>query len=233
MSLSFHLYQLQKIDSQIDQGTARIREIQAKIEADQRVAEAQAITDETQTNLKAAQSHVSRIENDAAAKRMKLEQSEASLYGGKVKIPKELQDLQHEVTSLKKVIAALEDQQLDAMINMEEAQTKLEAAKKNLSHVQAAVTGDHAVLRGENSMLNVIKDKLLVERSAVVQQIDSGTLAEYDRLRKTKRGVAVAAINDDSCSACGTQLTAAQRQTARSPLQLYHCPACGRFIYGG
>lgn len=233
MNLSFHLFQLQKIDTQIDQGNARISEIQTRLNADDRVAQAQSQVETSLANLKAAQSHLSRLEQEAAGKRMKLEQSESALYGGKVKVPKELQDLQHEVASLKKLIAAVEDQQLDAMMAVEEAQTKLEAAKKQLGQIQGIVTSENAVLSGECSMLSALKERLLVERSAVLQQIDSATLADYDRLRKFKRGVAVATINDDSCSACGTGLTASERQTARSPLQIYRCPSCGRFIYGG
>lgn len=233
MSHSFHLFQLQKIDSQIDQGSARIREINAKIDGDLRVQEAQLQIETAQAALKAAEAGLKKIEHENAAKQVKLEQEEATLYGGKVKVPKELQDLQHEVASIKRAIAILEDQQLDAMMLVEEAQSKYDTAQRHLVQTQSEFASDHAVLLGESGMLAIIGDRLQAERAAVVNQIPAATLEAYDRLRKNKRGVAVAIISDNGCSACGTELTAADRQTARSPIQEFHCPSCGRFIYGG
>lgn len=233
MSHSFHLFQLQKIDSQIDQGSARIREINAKIDGDLRVQEAQLQLETAQAALKAAEAGLKKIEHENAAKQVKLEQEEATLYGGKVKVPKELQDLQHEVASIKRAIAILEDQQLAAMLLVEEAQSKYDTAQRQFVQAQSEFASDHAVLLGESGMLATIGDRLQAERAAVVNQIPAATLEAYDRLRKNKRGVAVAIISDNGCSACGTELTAADRQTARSPIQEFHCPSCGRFIYGG
>ncbi|HAL17711.1 MAG TPA: hypothetical protein DCP32_13495 [Anaerolineaceae bacterium] len=233
MSHSFHLYQLQKIDTQLDQGTARILEIKAKIDSDNRVTNAETGVAESLASLKAAQAHLAKIEQEAAAKRMKLEQSESTLYGGKVKVPKELQDLQHEVASLKRVVAGLEDQQLEAMMQVEEAQASCDAANKHLIHKQGETTSENAVWMGENGMLTALKARLQIERDAIVNQIDPVYLEEYARLRKNKRGVAVATLSEDTCSACGSLLTAADRQNARSPIQVSHCPSCGRFLYGG
>src|SRR3990170_6273671 len=101
MSHSFRLFQLQKIDTQIDQGSARIREINAKIDGDHRVQDAQAHLDDAVTAFKASQESLKRIELEASAKQLKLEQCESTLYGGKVKIPKELQDLHHEGAGIK------------------------------------------------------------------------------------------------------------------------------------
>lgn len=233
MSHSFRLFQLQKIDSQIDQGSARIREINAKIDGDHRVQDAQAQLDEALTALKASQDSLKKIELEASAKQLKLEQSESMLYSGKVKIPKELQDLQHEVAAIKRAIAALEDKQLESMVLVEEAQARCDAAQKFLVRAQGESASDNAILAGERSTLDTLSLRLQAERDAVVNQIDAATLEEYSRLRKAKRGVAVATVSDNGCSACGTELTAADRQSARSPLQVFHCPSCGRFIYGG
>src|SRR5574340_67934 len=99
MSQGFHLFQLQKIDAQLDQGVARALEIKNKIEADTRILDQQRLVDEAEKELATEHSHLKRIEQDTAARRIKLEQSESSLYGGKVRAPKELQDLQNEAPS--------------------------------------------------------------------------------------------------------------------------------------
>ncbi len=233
MSQSFHLYQLQKIDTQLDQGATRIKEITAAIESDHRIDDQQAIIDTALRTLLTEQTQLKRVENEAAAKRVKLEQSEASLYGGKVRVPKELQDLQNEVAALKRALSGLEDLQLDAMVKVEDAQTVLETAKHEFLTIQAAVASETAALAGEKSTLENLRERYLKEREAILPQIPLPHLEDYERLRKNKRGIAVAALQDEACSGCGTQLTPADRQIARSPNQTYHCPSCGRFIYAG
>lgn len=233
MSQGFHLFQLQKIDTQLDQGASRILEIKTKIETDSRVHDQQGLADEANSELVSEQSRLKRIEQEAAARRIKLEQCEASLYGGKVKAPKELQDLQNEAAALKRTISTLEDQELEIMIKVEEAQTKLNAARKSLATLEAEVATENAVLSGESGMLHALIEKLKVERSAVIDQIDSNLQEEYERLRKGKRGIAVASMVDNACSGCGTVLTPADRQAARSPAAVFHCPSCSRFIYAG
>jgi predicted nucleic acid-binding Zn-ribbon protein len=58
-------------------------------------------------------------------------------------------------------------------------------------------------------------------------------LEMYENLRQQKRGVAIAEISDNACAACGTTLTAALQQSARSATTLTHCPSCGRILYAG
>src|SRR5574340_151266 len=233
MSQGFHLFQLQKIDAQLDQGVARALEIKNKIEADTRILDQQRLVDEAEKELATEHSHLKRIEQDTAARRIKLEQSESSLYGGKVRAPKELQDLQNEAAGLKRTISALEDQELEVMIKVEEAQMRLNAVKQQLSAVTAEVATENAALAGESGMLQSLTEKLKIERSVVLNQIDPNFLAEYERLRKAKRGIAVASMVDDACSGCGTVLTPADRQAARSPSSVFHCPSCSRIIYAG
>jgi uncharacterized protein len=66
-----------------------------------------------------------------------MQTSEASLYGGKIRNPKELQDLQVEIAALKRRTATLEDEQLEAMLAVEDAETQLTEANKNLNEVKA------------------------------------------------------------------------------------------------
>ena len=233
MSQSFHLYQLQKIDTQFDQGTARILEIKTKIESDTRLQEQQQIVDQAQKNLSTEQSALKKIEQDVNSRRIKLEQSEASLYGGKVRAPKELQDLQNEVAAIKRAISHLEDLQLEAMLKVEEAQAVLDQAQNRLEQVKVEVEAEFASLTAESVKIKSLMDRLQLERAAVVEQIDQTLLAEYERMRKVKRGLAVATLMDNACTGCGTILPPADSQTARSPNQIFHCPSCGRFIYAG
>lgn len=233
MSQGFHLFQLQKIDTQLDQGAARIREINQFLAGDHRIKDQQEVVDRAGKELAAAQAQLKKIEQDISARRIKLEQCEATLYGGKVRVPKELQDLQNEAASIKRAISALEDQQLEAMIVVESAQETSNAAQKSLLKLQAEVASENAVLTGEITALKSLMDRLSIERQAVTNQIEPPLREEYERLRKNKRGIAVTSMVDNACSGCGTVLTPADRQAARAPNIVFHCPSCSRFIYAG
>jgi predicted nucleic acid-binding Zn-ribbon protein len=75
-------------------------------------------------------------------------------------------------------------------------------------------------------------DKFFSERAAAAGPIPEDALRLYDQLRQQRRGLAVAAIRDNSCSACGSGLTAAQMQSSRASSQMAFCPSCGRILYG-
>ena len=86
-------------------------------------------------------------------------------------------------------------------------------------------------MTAEQSELNKDLERLDAERSAALSPLDPSLLTVYDGLRQQKRGLAIAAVSDGACAACGTTLTPAQLQSARSTAQLNNCPTCGRILY--
>ncbi len=233
MNPSFHLYQLQKLDSQLDQVEQRLGEIQNALDKDERLVAAREMVDGRHSVLIKSQNHLKRIEQDVETRRIKLEQCEANLYSGRVKNPKELQDLQAEVVSIRKAIATLEDQQLEAMLVVEAHQAEFTQGESEYQSTEAVVLQDQASLNGEKNQLIATRTRLTTEKEASQQQIDSAWLKEYNNLRKKKRGIAIASVSDSACSACGTTLTPSECQTARSSLSIYMCPTCGRILYAG
>jgi predicted nucleic acid-binding Zn-ribbon protein len=231
MSAALGLYRLQQVDSQIDQIQARLKSIQQTLENDvalraarERVATAQAQHQDAE--------HASKLgESEVEKQRTKIEQTEASLYGGRVQNPKELQDLQKDVVALKRHLATLEERELEAMIAAENTERELQTARVELERVQAHLKEQNRDLTRESEFHRKDLERLSSERQAVVTDIASQVLGAYEQLRKQKRGLAITTIADNSCEACGTTLTASQQQNARSASQLFHCPTCGRILY--
>ena len=233
MNPTVYLFKLQSIDTQLTKIRQRLEEIGTLLGDDTAIRQAQDQVTRTQATVKSAHNQLKQIEDAVASRRNKKEQSESMLYSGKVKNPKELQDLQNESAALKRAIGNLEDQQLEAMLELEEAEKVHNQAARELAELQASDTQQKASLRGEQSALQKDEARLLVEREMVAAQVSEEMLSRYDRLRKQKRGVAVAAISDGSCRACGAAITPAEQQAARSPSQMVLCPTCGRILYAG
>jgi len=231
MSAALGLYRLQQVDSQIDQIQARLRTIQQTLENDLALRAAQEGFAAAEARHKAAEHALKLSELEVEKQRIKIEQTDASLYGGRVHNPKELQDLQKDVASLKRHLETLEERQLEAMLTIEDTEKTLKAARTDLDSVQANLQEQNRDLATESEVLRKDLERLNSERQAVVTDIANQALNAYEALRKQKRGLAITTIYDSSCQACGTTLTPSQQQSARSTSQLFHCPTCGRILY--
>ncbi len=232
MSASLGLYRLQLLDSRMDEVRARLEEIRQKLENDAEVNQAKKRVAETVSILKLAQFALKQTEEEVDRQKLKIEQSEANLYSGNVKNPKELQDQQNEIAALKRHLITLEDRQLDAMLEDEKSQQAHQAALDNLEQVNSRFADQNQSLTSEQAILKKEFERLETERQAAVSPLDTNLLAVYDQLRKHKRGLAIASVSDGACAACGTTLTPAQMQSARSTsLDYNYCPTCGRILF--
>lgn len=231
MSAALGLYRLQQVDSQIDQIESRLKTIQQTLENDVELRSANDQLAAAEIKYAQAERALKLSESEVEKQRIKIEQTEASLYGGRVQNPKELQDLQNDAASLKRHLATLEERQLEAMLAMENAEDELRAGKADLARVQSRLKEQHRDLTMEVDTLRKDLERLSSERQAVVRDIAGQTLSVYDQLRQKKRGIAITTVADSSCEACGTTLTPSQQQSARSTSQLFHCPTCGRILF--
>lgn len=231
MSAALGLYRLQQVDSQIDQIQARFKTIQQTLENDVTLRTANEHLASVDHKHKEADRLLKMSETEVEKQRLKIQQTEASLYGGHVHNPKELQDLQKDVAALKRHLETLEERELEAMLAAEEAEKNLQSAQANLQRVQSNWNEQNRDLTLESETLRKDLERLNSERQAVVSDIASQTLNVYEQLRKQKRGIAISTIADSSCGACGTTLTPSQQQSARSTSQLFYCPTCGRVLY--
>jgi predicted nucleic acid-binding Zn-ribbon protein len=230
MSASLGLFRLQQIDRQIDRAHARIETIRQALENDIELKTALTKHEAAQADHYHANNNLKNIEAEAGAQKIKIEQAESSLYGGSVKNPKELQDLQKDIASLKKHLVTLEERELEAMLILEKAEESLQNAKTELELLQAKRGSDHKKLIEDQSQLSIEVERLTEERSAASAPIEAHLLQSYESLRNDKRGIAITEVADNACASCGSNLNAALIQSARS-LKLAYCPSCGRILY--
>ncbi len=233
MSQPFKLFRLQQVDSQLDHARARLSEIEVILGDHVVLRQAQDRARDAEAALSEARKSLHYAEQDVQAQRIKMEQAEASLYGGKIRNPKELQDLQKEVASLKRYIILLEDRQLENMLAAEEAETVFKNASLDVETVQAQAAEQQAGLNEEQKMLLNRCQGLEADRQALAGSVEVDDIRLYEQLRQQRRGIAVAKVADNACSACGSILTPGHVQAAYSPTQISRCAFCGRILYAG
>ena len=231
MSQPFKLFRLQQIDNQLDQMHARLREIAVLLQDDASLKSTKDETQKAEHQLTDMRKALRRAEDELQTLRIKIEQTESTLYGGKVRNPKELQDLQNEAIALKKYRSILEDRLLEAMFSEEEAAAEYNQALTRLEIEQARYNGFQIALHDEQAKINKDMVNSEEEKRVTANGIPIEDLNLYNQLRSTRRGIAVAKVTNKACSACGTTLNAALLDAARSPNQLTRCDNCGRILY--
>jgi uncharacterized protein len=233
MSQISNLYRLQQIDSQLDAVNIKLKTIDIQLIDNSSLLTAQQSVAQAEDHLKSETKKLHDAEVKSYDTRIKIELAEASLYGGKIQNPKELQELQNEVASLKRFMINLEDKQLEAMMLVEDAEAKLMWANQEKNEVQRKLgTRNIEFSESKNKLLEQI-DRLEAERKAVLPTISLPDLGLYEQLRNNRNGVAVVTISSRACTACGTTLTAAVIQNIQTTGQLVRCPTCGRILYPG
>lgn len=233
MSQVLDLYRLQKIDSRQEQISVRLGEIDRILAEDLELIQAQTQSEIAYNTLQNLRKDLKTIEGSVQTQQIKIEQSNAALYGGRIHNPKELQDIQSEVISLKRHLSTLEDQQIEVMIQVEQAEAFSDEMIHNLNSVQDKVRIKQNQLFEEQKILLKEIERLNTEHQSLVSFISPDYLKMYDRLRQQKKGLAITTATDSSCDSCGATLTPAEWQTTHSPNKITYCPSCGRILFPG
>ena len=231
MNTSFTLFRLQTQDTLRMKMNSRLKEIDRIIAADKDISRANKELAEAKLVEAAAETVVKTFTAQVKEKKLKRELTQANLFSGKVRNPKELQDLQAETHALDRPIAKLEEDQLQAMMAHEEAEKIACIAEDELQKVMNRKSSQNALLLGEKHKIESDIIPLDAQRQALRDQLDVATFTIYRNLLREKAGRAVAEIADDTCGACGVTVPPADIQAAKSPNVIAYCKNCGRILY--
>jgi predicted nucleic acid-binding Zn-ribbon protein len=226
-----HLYQLQLLDSELDQAKQQLAQVTAALGESEALKQARAAVDAAEKELLAARATLKDLDLEVTGLATKISQQEKLLYGGQKMSPKEAANLQDEVSSLKRWQAKREEVLLEAMVGTEEAEAALEQAATNLSTTEAQWSADQEDLSQQKAVLEEKVAELTARRPALVERIALADLKEYERLRKKRAGRAVAAVKNSTCQGCGVGASHRKVQEARAGSELVYCATCGRILY--
>ena len=233
MSQSFKLFRLQQLDSSIDKGRSRLKEIDRLLKDDALLKKSQQRLEHAKSARYEAEHNLRFTEQNVKEQRQKIKRSQSTLYSGKIVNPKELQDLQMESESLKRYLTTLEDQQLEAMFAYDEAEANYNEIFDQHESVTAQVGQEKEELTIEKLELIGELERQESERQAAAANIDSDDMQLYESLRLQKNGIAVARVVEKTCAACGSTLTSVNFSSAQIPTKLTRCTTCGRILYVG
>lgn len=145
----------------------------------------------------------------------------------------EFQALGHEITRYEKDIDALETRELELMEKADALRSALQQAEAALAHTQKLVNEDLANLAGRKQRIEAVILEVQVEREALAAAAPPSMLPLYERLLKTKNGLAVVPVTGGKCTGCHMKLVASTLVKVNSGVEGTQCESCGRLLYSG
>jgi predicted nucleic acid-binding Zn-ribbon protein len=231
MTNAAELYALQEIDLAIGGRTVRLVTIEQQLEEPEELIAARQQTAEKQEGLEQPKEEQKGLERRVGEVRGKATQIEARLYGGSIRNPKELQDLQADLNALQSQVRRREDELLTLMMQVEEAEAELRAAGTALATAEDDWQGTQTALLAEKSRLEGEVTELEDRRRRQAGHYRPGELTLYDLLRERKEGRAVAKVEQGMCGGCHITLPMSLLQKTRTGLGTAQCPRCERILY--
>jgi hypothetical protein len=223
------LYRLQGLDSERDQKRQRLAEIETALGESEALRRARRAVEQAQERIRKWAAKQRDLELQVQSLAEKTSHDEQRLYSGTIRNPKELEDLQAEVASLKRRRQQLEERLLEVMLEREDAEAGQAQAQTHLDQMQVDWTAQQADLVGERDELRAEVAEIEQAREALLPRIDPGDLRTYEALRRRKGGVAVALLRDGICGACGVGISPRVEWQLRQG-NLTPCGNCERIL---
>ena len=229
MSIAKQLYQLQEVDLEIEANEQALRRLVSQLGENRTVVEAQTKLTSEQRRLDELKHQQRSAEWEIDDLVSKITAAEEQLYSGRIKNPKELTNLQHEVDILKAKRDQLENKALEIMDQVELAEANVAATGNEFNKLDAEWHRQQQEISADIEALKSKLSDLKHKRQLISAEIDPQAVGVYDRLRKQK-SQAVAKVEQGICRGCRISLPSSELQQARSG-NLVQCSSCGRILF--
>jgi uncharacterized protein len=151
---------------------------------------------------------------------------------GLITNPKDLERMQHELESLERRISSLEDDELEVMEKIEEAQTELRQYEAMVAEtderLEALATARDEKLAGIDAELQQAE----ADRGPAAEGLPADLLALYAKLREQKGGVGAAVLRARTCSGCQLSLDSVELSRIKGlpEDEVVRCEECNRIL---
>lgn len=151
---------------------------------------------------------------------------------GLITNPKDLERMQHELASLERRISTLEDEELEVMEQLEEAQGVLDELHQRLAATDERLA-ELGVQRDEKAaIIDHELARLEQDRGPAAEGLPDDLVALYDKLRASKGGVGAAEMLQRRCTGCQMTIDPAELNQIRaaSADTVVRCEECQRIL---
>lgn len=221
---------LQELDNRVTELTREISalpkhiaEIAKKLESHERKLEAD------RAALAANQKDRKKMEAEIQAEEQKISKLRGQMLDAKTN--EQYRAFQNEIEFCENEIRRAEDRILELMSESEPLDKNVRAAEAALKQEKTQVDGEKQQAVARTAEDKKALDQLHQERAHIVSRLNPSVYRQYERIRKARRGVAVAEAVDGRCSACHMAMRLQFFQDLKRGDQVMTCESCTRILY--
>lgn len=145
--------------------------------------------------------------------------------------PKEVARITDELAAVTRRIAELEDDELEVMARLEDAQRDLDGLESQLAETDERLTSLAAARDEKSAAIRAELATVLGSRQALVEDVPADLLAVYDKVRE-RSGTGAAELRARQCGGCMLTLDSQEISRIRSLSgdEVVRCEECGRIL---
>lgn len=225
-----HLRELQELDNRIrelDEEISRLPKYVARIESqlESHKRALQADKDALEENRK------SRVKMDAEILDAQQKAARLRTQMNEARTNEQFRAFQHEIEFFEKDVSKIEDRILDKMVESETYDRNVKIAQTALDEEAIKVASEVETVKARVAEDQREAEAKRTERAEHAARISGAALRIYERVRRTRGGIAVARADMQYCLACNVMLRPQFSQTLRGADELLTCESCGRILY--
>ena len=173
-----------------------------------------------------------KVDADVEQVRTRRDRDRNRMDHGLVSNPKDLERMQHEMSSLERRIVTLEDEELEVMARLEDAQRNLDELTAQLAEAEQRNARLEEARDAKYAEIDAELASLAAQRGPLAEEAPADLMALYDRLRAAKNGVGAAALRARQCTGCMIGLDNAEvgRFRAAPDDEVLRCEECQRIL---
>ncbi len=225
------LIRLQQLDTTIEEARRRVAAHPQRLaEADARLSEANERVHTARQRLKENTEARRALEKDAASFQARVTKYKDQLLA--VKTNREYQALQHEITTAQSELGAVEEKELERMLEADQIAIAITQAEAALAAQQKQVDTEKAALARELTETEGTLETATAARAELLTRLEPRLVSLYDQVAKVRKGIAICtATKDGLCSVCHVRLRPHVFQQIRQNDAIIQCESCRRILY--
>ncbi len=182
-----------------------------------------------QAALAANQRERKQLEGDIQTQEQRISQLKNQMLDAKTN--EQYSAFKHEIEYCEKEIRKFEDRILDRMAESEPLEQNVKAAEAALNQEKQQVEAEKRSAQERTAADKKALGDLQKERQRIVAAMTPQIYKDYERIRKHRKGLAVAEAAEGRCSACHMALRLQFFQELRLGGRVMCCESCGRILY--
>ena len=225
------LVKLQQIEIETSRIKTNLNSVDQRLKKlDDRLLDFKQVIEEQESVINQMNQQYRGYESDVRVNLDRIKKSEAKLSS--VKTNKEYQASLKEIDELKEKNSKFEDDMIEFLDRIEEAENLLKAKTTEYAELQTRLNIEKEIIQKETEEGRRKLENLEAQLKTVSASIDAGLFATYNQVKSNQsNAIGIVAVIDAVCQGCNMNIPAQMYNELQRGDSLRKCPICERIIY--